>query len=265
MVPLVTSGLAIAGAGAFIAAPPSVPSIFAAAVPSPVVQSHDVQLTATGGFIGAIVGFFIGNGQDAAGDCIGSACNGGNGGILIGNGGDGANGGKGGDGGLLFGNGGNGGNGNVTSATFGLSTDGGDGGRAGLFGNAGNGGDSLDAVWATAGGVSLRWLRPEAAAGVATHSGSATAVTADGVVPTTALRAPLAGAKEPSPANRVRLVVMAARVVPAVWSGATAVVAAMAARAWPRPALRPVVPAVTATTSSVCSVKAGTAAGAARR
>ena len=94
------------------------------------MQSHDVQLTATGGFIGAIVGFFIGNGQDAAGDCVGSACNGGNGGILIGNGGDGANGGKGGNGGLLFGNGGNGGNGNVTSATFGLSINGGDGGRA---------------------------------------------------------------------------------------------------------------------------------------
>ena len=179
--PLVTSGLAIAGATAFIAAPPSAPSIFAAsAAPAPVVQSHDVQLTATGGFIGAIVGFFIGNGQDAAGDCVGSACNGGNGGILIGNGGDGANGGKGGNGGLLFGNGGNGGNGNVTSATFGLSINGGDGGRAGLFGNAGNGGDGLDAIWVSDGVVSVRGLRPDMAVRAATHSGSAMAVTVDG-------------------------------------------------------------------------------------
>lgn len=52
----------------------------------------------------------IGNGVDAAADCTGAACNGGNGGLLFGNGGNGANGGAGGNA-YLVGNGGTGGDG----------------------------------------------------------------------------------------------------------------------------------------------------------
>ncbi|WP_179474151.1 hypothetical protein [Mycolicibacterium vinylchloridicum] len=55
-----------------------------------------------------IIGFFIGDGADALPGCVGSACNGGNAGILFGNGGDGFNGGRGGNGGVFFGDGGNG-------------------------------------------------------------------------------------------------------------------------------------------------------------
>ncbi|MCV7129688.1 hypothetical protein H7I42_21900, partial [Mycolicibacterium vanbaalenii PYR-1] len=58
-------------------------------------------------------GWLIGNGLDAADDCQGDACNGGDGGILWGNGGNGAHGGTGGDGGFWFGHGGNGGDGDA--------------------------------------------------------------------------------------------------------------------------------------------------------
>ncbi|BBZ27025.1 hypothetical protein MMAD_13200 [Mycolicibacterium madagascariense] len=51
----------------------------------------------------------IGNGRDAAPDCAGTACNGGDGGLLFGSGGRGARGGRGGNA-FLFGNGGAGGN-----------------------------------------------------------------------------------------------------------------------------------------------------------
>ena len=51
-------------------------------------------------------GWLIGNGIDAAEDCEGDACNGGDGGLLWGNGGNGANGGDGGNAGFWFGNGG---------------------------------------------------------------------------------------------------------------------------------------------------------------
>ena len=57
-------------------------------------------------------GLLIGNGTDALPDCKGDACNGGNGGLLFGNGGAGANGGTGGNAGL-FGSGGRGGDGLV--------------------------------------------------------------------------------------------------------------------------------------------------------
>ena len=53
-------------------------------------------------------GWLIGDGLDATAGCTGDACNGGNGGLLWGNGGDGANGGN---AGFLFGDGGNGGDG----------------------------------------------------------------------------------------------------------------------------------------------------------
>lgn len=97
-------------------------------------------------------GWLIGNGLDAPEDCTGSACNGGNGGLLFGNGGHGANGGNGGNAGL-FGNGGNGGNGatganglaaTTAGGTGDVGQNGGAGGRGGngglLFGNGGAGG-----------------------------------------------------------------------------------------------------------------------------
>ena len=65
---------------------------------------------------------------------IGSACNGGNAGLLWGNGGAGANGGRGGNAGIIFGIGGNGGN-----AGNGV-INGGDAGQAVLFGAGGRGG-----------------------------------------------------------------------------------------------------------------------------
>ena len=98
-------------------------------------------------------GFLFGDGLDAdPGLRTGADCNGGNGGLLWGNGGDGANGGTGGNAGLLFGNGGTGGNG--LDAVYGEdpetgeivrlseATAGGAGGNGALFfGNGGNGGE----------------------------------------------------------------------------------------------------------------------------
>ena len=52
--PLTTSGIALVGASLFLVAPPGVPSITAAS-PAPQVQSHEVELTATGGFIGTAI------------------------------------------------------------------------------------------------------------------------------------------------------------------------------------------------------------------
>ena len=126
--PLITSGVAVVGTTVALTMPLGTASLFAAA-PAPAVQTQDITLTATaGGVLGSFIGFFIGNGTNAAADCVGSACNGGNAGILLGDGGNGANGGKGGNAGLLFGNGGNGGNGNfVLAGTFGLSVNGGSG------------------------------------------------------------------------------------------------------------------------------------------
>ena len=95
--------------------------------------------------IGGLISFFVGNGADAAADCTGSACNGGNGGIFFGNGGNGANGGNGGNAGFFFGNGGNGGDGVLrrgTTADFVAATAGGNGGHGGFFfGNGGKGGN----------------------------------------------------------------------------------------------------------------------------
>jgi len=152
--PLFTSGIAIVGASAFLMTSPGSPSIFAAAsVPAP-AQHYDVQLTGAGEFIGSVIGFFVGNGANAAADCVGSACNGGNGGILIGNGGNGANGGKGGNGGLLFGNGGNGGNGYILGT--GSARNGGNGGRGGIFGSGGAGGNGADAFYTNDGTIAGR-------------------------------------------------------------------------------------------------------------
>ena len=101
---------------------------------------------ATGDPISSFIGFFVGNGANAAADCTGAACNGGNGGLFWGNGGNGANGGRGGNAGFLFGNGGNGGNGVDASGTtddnYVAAVAGGNGGNAGLlFGNGGKGGN----------------------------------------------------------------------------------------------------------------------------
>lgn len=170
--PLLISGLA---AGSLLATP--VQSLLSAATaPAPLVDSHDdVTLAAdTGGIIGSFIGLFIGNGTQAspnAGLLIGNgysysavdntycatatSCNGGNGGLLVGNGGNGwsptANSGlKAGNGGSagpqlfgltlnVFGNAGNGGDGaNGSGGT--AATAGGNGGNAGLLGNGGRGG-----------------------------------------------------------------------------------------------------------------------------
>src|SRR5882757_1566376 len=85
--------------------------------------------------ISALIGIFIGNGADAAADCTGAACNGGNAGLLFGTGGAGANGGRGGNGGLI----GNGGVGGAGVAGINNGT-GGTGGTGGLFGHGGSGG-----------------------------------------------------------------------------------------------------------------------------
>ena len=130
--PLVSAGVAIVGSTVLLVVPAGSPSALATSpTPAPVVQTRDVQLTAAGDVIGKIVGLFVGNGTDAAANCTGAACNGGRAGILIGDGGSGANGGAGGRAGLLFGNGGNGGNGNYVIAGFGLSVNGGKGGSGG--------------------------------------------------------------------------------------------------------------------------------------
>jgi hypothetical protein len=112
-------------------------------------------------------GLLVGNGWDAAADCVGATCNGGNAGLLWGNGGNGANGGRGGNAGMI-GNGGAGGSGTALGMAGGTGGTGemvwgnggrggdgglgGDGGRGGdggtfaFFGNAGNGGRGGDGV-----------------------------------------------------------------------------------------------------------------------
>jgi len=84
-------------------------------------------------------GILTGNGFSfKAATCTGAeACDGGNGGLLMGSGGNGANGGDGGDAGWYSGRAGNGGDAVLASQ------DGGDGGRAGRVGAGGNGGAGL--------------------------------------------------------------------------------------------------------------------------
>lgn len=84
--------------------------------------------------LGELVGIFVSNG-DAPGK---------NGGLLIGNGADGAAGQNGGRGGLLFGNGGKGGDATANQGP-------GNGGNAGLFGNGGDGGAGANASSADGG------------------------------------------------------------------------------------------------------------------
>ena len=169
--PLMTSGLALVGVGALLVTSPAVGSQGAVA-PTHSVYSHDVQLTAEQyGFVGKIVQIFASNGTEShpnAGLLVGNGysytsandsycqshtCNGGNGGLLIGNGGNGWNshtygkpGGDGGNAGLFgLGNGGSGGNGvealySPAGARLNAATAGGKGGNAGVFGNGGAGG-----------------------------------------------------------------------------------------------------------------------------
>ena len=94
-------------------------------------------------------GVLIGNGVDAADDCTGAACNGGNAGLLFGNGGAGKNGGTGGNAGLI-GKGGAGGDAVAVTAmgtANAVGTAGGAGGKGGtLIGWGGAGGKGADAT-----------------------------------------------------------------------------------------------------------------------
>ena len=97
-------------------------------------------------------GWLIGNGLDAVEGCEGAACNGGDGGLLGGDGGNGLHGGKGGDAGWWFGNGGHGGDG-FASEGYAASA-GGDGGSGGyFFGFGGDGGDAGDGAVKSSSGV----------------------------------------------------------------------------------------------------------------
>ncbi len=83
----------------------------ACVVTAPSCLTGQQSPTVTAG-VGAMAGGplfrFFGNGLDAAADCVAAACNGGNGGLFFGNGGNGAYGGNGGSGRLFVGIGGNG-------------------------------------------------------------------------------------------------------------------------------------------------------------
>src|SRR5690349_1180280 len=136
-------GAAMVGVGVLLAAPPGAPAPTPAVQlasfgspldPAPLAPATDWWLDENGGaVVGAgfnptpnalaaaisgisfpslpILGIFIGDGADAQPGCVGAACNGGNAGILFGDGGKGLNGGSGGNGGLFFGAGGQGGDG----------------------------------------------------------------------------------------------------------------------------------------------------------
>ena len=161
---LTTSGLAIAGAAVYAVVPSGTPVTMASATPVP--RAAEVQLTGLlfgdGTQTNPNAGLLFGNGYNytAADDtyCESAArCNGGNGGLVIGNGGNGWNltpaglladkaAGNGGSAGLFgLGNGGNGGNG--ADAIYSADTlsrsaaGGGAGGRGGLIGNGGLGGN----------------------------------------------------------------------------------------------------------------------------
>ena len=74
--PLMTSGLAVVGAGMVLMTPPGAPLLLSAAT-APVSQPNGVALAAdSGGIIGQFIGFFIGNGTQANP----------NAGLLVGNG-----------------------------------------------------------------------------------------------------------------------------------------------------------------------------------
>ena len=110
------AGFAIAGAGALLAIPPGAPP--AVSVPAPAapaasaVSSAQVDLAAlnlpligdvgvgttsvVGDVIGGFIGIFVGNGADADPATCTEPCDGGNAGLLIGDGGDAAFGGTGG-------------------------------------------------------------------------------------------------------------------------------------------------------------------------
>ena len=216
--PLMTSGLAFVGIGALLVTSPTLISPHAVApAPARSVYSQNVALTATSyGIIGKVVELFVSNGTEthpnagilagngysytAADDlyCQSHTCNGGNGGLLVGNGGNGWNsqtygraGGNGGNAGFLgLGNGGSGGNGvDAQYSTNGVTrlfaaTAGGTGGNGGLFGNGGKGGNggtdsgtdqaTVDAVGGAAGaGGRGGWVWGDGAAGG--NGGSASA------------------------------------------------------------------------------------------
>ncbi|KKW66382.1 hypothetical protein AAV95_02720, partial [Mycolicibacterium elephantis] len=98
-------------------------------------------------------GWLVGDGLDALDldPACTADCRGGDGGLLWGDGGDGALGGDGGDAGSLFGNGGDGGDGELVLLSGGgiaeAALDGGNGGNGGLFGDGGDGGNGRDASY----------------------------------------------------------------------------------------------------------------------
>jgi hypothetical protein len=105
--------------------------------------------------LGNPIAFFVGDGADADPLTCGTNCNGGNAGILMGNGGNGANGGSGGNAGFFIGDGGNGSDGADATLVGGVytgNTAGGNGGWGGfLVGNGGNGGNGGSDTTALAG------------------------------------------------------------------------------------------------------------------
>ena len=184
VIALATGALLLAApAATALAAPPSGGEACPGAVPACLAgqsrQTGQPTISAAalvpgiGSSAGPLFGL-IGNGVDAAADCT-THCNGGNGGLLFGNGGNGANGGRGGNAGL-FGNGGigadavtagqaggNGGNGGLLSGSGGKGGKGADGAVAGQAGGAGGNGGSAGLVFGDggaggAGGAGVRGL-----------------------------------------------------------------------------------------------------------
>ena len=136
-----TSTGAVVGASGIAREPAAIGALAVNAAMAPLKPS-----AIAGGQSGPFLGLF-GDGLSAPADCEAgtAACNGGNGGLIFGNGGNGANGGNGGNGGFLLGSGGNGGAG----------VNGGNGGRAWLFGSGGDGGNGTNGGNGGRGGLIL--------------------------------------------------------------------------------------------------------------
>jgi hypothetical protein len=150
---------------------PGLPPAFTPQVstPGPVAkaaasQPGPLKLIGDGTITHPDAGLLVGNGYNwvsYGGACLSGACNGGNGGLLFGNGGNGFKGGDGGRSGFI-GNGGNagaggnggarGGNGGFIAGNGGNGADGGRGGNAGIFGNGGNGGNGVKSFNSGSGG-----------------------------------------------------------------------------------------------------------------
>ena len=130
LAPLMTYGIAVIGTGVMLAVPPNATSPLSTSTHPSAPLTQQIELTASpGGIVGQFIGFFISNGTadhpnaglllgngysygSIPGDCPSAPCNGGNAGLLLGDGGNGFGGGRGGNAALLgLGNGGDGANG----------------------------------------------------------------------------------------------------------------------------------------------------------